>query len=188
MVQHWSIVGGAAVICLAGLMIARAIARCTSRLDRKERSVARRAARSPFAAFGLALVLFPPVGLILFLLLCFSYYKHRAAIRKVVGFDPREQNRAEGVICDFYELRLSRTELIQGYGTDARRIPLQGLAATVTKKNGVDVTIEGPDTKIVCSMPYDVIAGFNPWRARQFAALLNYEASRQGVSQKKVEK
>jgi hypothetical protein len=118
---------------------------------------------------------------------CFAYYKHRAAVKKVVGFDPREQNRAEGVIFSFHELRITRTELIKGYEENARRIPLRGLTATVTETDTVDITIKGPDTKFVYSMPYDVLAGFNPRRAQQFAALLNYEASLQGAPPKKVQ-
>ncbi|MGH3557711.1 MAG: hypothetical protein ACRDUT_03475 [Mycobacterium sp.] len=187
MAKHWWIVVGVAVICLLGGMIARSIARSKSGLDRKEMAVARRAARSPFVFSGLGLILFPGLGLILFSLVCFSYYKHRAAVKKVVGFDPREQNRAEGVIYHFYELRITRTELIKGYGTGALRIPLQGLTATVTKTDTVDITIKGPDTKFVYSMPFDVLAGFNPWRARQFAALLNYEAGLLGAPQKMVQ-
>jgi hypothetical protein len=160
----WIVVFGLPVICLLGGMIARS----QSGLDRKEMAVVRRAAGpSPFAyhdgGTGLGLLVFP--------LVCFAYYKHRAAVKKVVGSNPREQTRAEGVISHFYELRITRTELIKGYKENAQRIPLQGLTATVTAGQTVDITIEGPDTKFVYSMPYDVLAGFNPRRARQFAAL-----------------
>ncbi|OBI47431.1 hypothetical protein A5707_19290 [Mycobacterium kyorinense] len=179
MANYWWIVHVAAAVCLLGAVTARIIASSRSGLDRKERKVTRRAARSPFVFAGFSLVIFPWLGLILFASCCFAYYRHRAAIKKEVGFDPTEQNRAEGVIYDFYELRITRTELIRGYGPGAPRIPLQGLTATVTKTDTVDITIKGPDTKLVYSMPYDILAGFNPWRARQFAALLNYEASLQ---------
>ncbi|HZU46350.1 MAG TPA: hypothetical protein VFA16_03685 [Mycobacterium sp.] len=179
----WIVVFGVPAIGL----IAGMIAKSRSGLDRKEIAVARRAARSPFVLSALGMILFPPLGLILLLLVCFAYYKHRAAVKNVVGFDPREQNRADGVIYHFYELRITRTELIKGYGTGALRIPLRGLTATVTKTDTVDITIEGPDTKVVYSMPYDVIAGFNPWRARQFAALLNYEASHLGAPPKQLQ-
>jgi hypothetical protein len=115
------------------------------------------------------------------------YYKQIAAVKKVLGFDPTEQNRAEGVISHFYELRITKAELIKGYGKNAQRIALRGLTATVTKTDTVNITIKGPDTKFVYSKPYDVLFGFNPRRARQFAALLNYETSLQGAPPKKVQ-
>jgi hypothetical protein len=188
------IVVGVAVICLLGgmIMIARRIARSQSGLDKKEMAVVRRAAGpSPFVGgggggglIGLVILL---VKLLLIALWCFAYYKHRAAVKKVVGFDPREQNRAEGVISHFYELRITRAELIKGYEKNAQRIPLQGLTATVTKTHTVDITIKGPGTKFVYPMPHDVLAGLNIRRAQQFAALLNYEASLLGAPQKKVQ-
>ncbi len=110
----------------------------------------------------------------------FRYSKHRAAAKKVVSFDPREQNRAEGVIFWFYELRITRTELIKGYEENAQRIPLQGLTTTVTTGQTVYITIEGPDTKFVYRKGFD--AEFNLRRAQQFAALLNYEARLQGLT------
>jgi hypothetical protein len=73
----------------------------------------------------------------------FLYYKQRAAVKKVVGFNPRKQNRAEGVIFWFYELRMTRAELIKGYEMNAQRIPLRGLTATITGTDTVDVTIKG---------------------------------------------
>jgi hypothetical protein len=170
------------VICLLG-MIARTIAKSQSGLDKKELAVVRPAAGRGLIRFDPSLLLIlalcsGPLGLLLSALWCFAYYKHRAAVKKVVGVDPREQNSAEGVIFWFYELRITRTELIKGYEKNAQRIPLRGLTATVTKTDTVDITIKGPDTKFVYSMPYDVLAGFNLRGARQFAALLNYEASR----------
>jgi hypothetical protein len=152
-------------------MVARSIARSQSGLDRKEMAVVRRAAGPGLAGggaggggglVGLVLVALKLLALALW---CFAYYKHRAAVKKLVGFDPREQNRAEGVIFWFHELRITRTELIKGYEENARRIPLRGLTAAVTKTDTVDITIKGPDTKFVYSMPYDVLAGFNPTRA-----------------------
>ncbi len=186
MAKHWWIVVAIVLICLLGGMIARSIARSQSGLDRKEMAVVRRATGpSPFfgggGGGGLVGLVVVVLKLLVLALWCFAYYKHRAAVKKVVGFNPRKPNRAEGVIFSFYQLRVTRTELIQGYEENARRIRLQGLTATVTKTDTVDITIEGPDTKFVYSMPYDVLAGFNPRRARQFAALLNYEASLQGT-------
>ncbi len=189
------------VICLLG-MIARSIARSQSGLNEKELEVVRLAAerwdllgplpllilalfapRRGLIGFGplrlLFLALFAPgLGLLLSALWCFAYYKHRAAVKKVVGFNPSEQNSAEGVIFWFYDLRITKTELIKGYEKNAQRIPLRGLTAAVTKTDAVDITIKGPDTKFAYSMPYDVLAGFNLRGARQFAALVNYEATR----------
>jgi hypothetical protein len=186
MAKHWWIVVAVAAICLL-CMIARSIARSQSGLDRKEMAVVRRAAGPGFSVGGggggggLVGLVFVALKLLLLAFLCFAYYKHRAAVKKVVGFSPRKQNRAEGVIYHFYKLRITRTELIKGYQENAQRIRLQGLTATVSKTDTVDITIDGPDTKFVYSMPYDVLAGFNPRGARQFAALLNYEASLQGA-------
>jgi hypothetical protein len=176
---HWWIVVGVAVICLLGGILARS----QSGLDRKERAVVRRAAGPLFfnGGSGPGALLYLLVLVLLCFVYCFAYYRHRTAVKKVVGFNPREQNRAEGVIFHFYELRITRTELIDGYEENARRIRLQGLTATVTKDHGdVHIAIEGPDTKFVYSMPND-LAGFNLRRARRFAALLNYEASLQGA-------
>jgi hypothetical protein len=169
----WIVVVGAPVIALLVGMIARRIARSRSGLDRKEMAVLRRAAgRSPyfFADGGTGL------GLPVLAAACFAYYQRRAALKKVVGFNPRKQNRKEGVIFAFYELRVTRTELIKGYGTGALRIPLQGLTAAIT--NTATVTIEGPGTKFAYRRGAD-----DPRRARQFAALLNYEASLRGAPQ-----
>jgi hypothetical protein len=188
MANLWWIGVAAVVILLVGIMIARSIERSQSGLDRKEMAVVRRAA-GPRPLFGggaggggLVGLVVVALKLLVLALWCFAYYKQRATVKKVVGFDPREHNRAEGVIYHFYELRITRTELIKGYGTGALRIPLQGLTATVTKTDTVDITIKGPGTKFVYSMPIDVLAGLNLRRARQFAALLNYEAGLQGAS------
>jgi hypothetical protein len=109
----------------------------------------------------------------------FRYRKHRAVAKKLVAFNPREQNRAKGVIFSFHELRLTRTELIRGYEDNAQRIPLRGLTATVATGQTVQIRIEGPDTKFVYRNAFD--AEFNVRPALQFAALLNYEASVQGA-------
>ena len=109
----------------------------------------------------------------------FRYRRHRAAAKKLVAFDPREQNRAQGVIFSFHELRITRTELIRGYEENAQRIPLRGLTATVVTGQTVQIRIEGPDTNFVYRNAFD--AEFNVRPALQFAALLNYEASLQGA-------
>ena len=186
----WIAVIGATVLCLLVGMIRRRIA--TSGLDEKERAVVHRAARVGGGEqigqiFGLGVFVASPVHPFV-LAQNIRYFKHRAAAKKVMRSNPKKQNRAEGVIFSFYELRITRSELIRGYKENAERIPLQGLTAEVTKTDTVDIAVKGPDTKFVYSMPYDVVAGFNARRARQFAALLNYEASLQGAPPDNVEK
>ncbi len=133
-----------------------------------------------------------------------------AAIKRVLGFDPRAEDRADGVVAEFEELRITRTEPIKGYEKDAPRIPLGGLSAKVkntgTKTDHSDdrqvhVTIKGPDTNFVYSAAahgaFDAriswLAGVlnrpgcATMNALQFAALLNYEASLQGAPQKKAD-
>jgi hypothetical protein len=184
----WIVVIGVPVICLLGGMIAGRIARSRSGLDEKEMVVVRRAARVggdelTGRALGLGVFAASPVHPLL-VAQAFRYFKHRAAAKKIVSFDPREQNRAEGVIFWFYELRITRTELIKGYEEDAQRIPLQGLVAMVMTGQTVSIRIEGPDTSFFYRKGFD--AEFNFRRAQQFAALLNYEASLQGAPPKKV--
>src|SRR5271155_4485537 len=63
-------------------------------------------------------------------------------------------NGKDGVFATWEGLRVSKTELIEGYKADARRHPLQGLAARVEDSpddRRVHVIIEGPDTNIVKS-------------------------------------
>jgi hypothetical protein len=181
----WIVVG---LLVLSG-PIARRIAASRSGLDEKELAVVRRAARvggdeqiGRALGYGALAVLQLPPPLDL---RAFRYFKHRAAAKKVMGSNPRKQNRAEGVIFWFYELRITRTELIRGYEENAQRIPLQGLTATGITGQTVQIRIEGPDTKFVYRKGFD--AEFNLRRALQFAALLNYEASLQGSPQKKVQ-
>jgi hypothetical protein len=173
------------LIVLSGLLVLRgtivqSIAMRRSGLDEKERAVVRRAARvSGGEQIGRNLTEGVLVALNLLWLRDFGYFKHRAAAKKVVPFNPRKQNRAQGVIFSFYELRITRTELIRGYEDNAQRIPLQGLTATVVTGQTVQIRIEGPDTKFVYRNAFD--AEFNVRPAQQFAALLNYEASLQGA-------
>ncbi len=127
----WIVVFGLPVICYLGGMIAGRIARSRSGLDSEEMAVMRRAARVGGdqligRALGLGVFFASPVHPLV-VARAFRHSKHRAAARKVVSFDPREQNRKEGVIFWFYELRITRTELIRGYEENAQRIPLQGL-------------------------------------------------------------
>jgi hypothetical protein len=180
----WIVLFGLLVL---GGMIGRRIAESRSGLDEKEMAVVRRAARvvageqiGRTLGYG-ALVGLQRFGLPVFLLQNIRYFKHRAAAKKVVSVNPKEQNRAEGVIFAFHELRLTRTELIRGYDENAQRIPLQGLTATVIGGQTVQIRIEGPGTKFVYRNAFD--AEFNQARALQFAALLNYEASLLGAPQ-----
>jgi hypothetical protein len=54
------------------------------------------------------------------------------------------------VLADWQGLRITRTELIEGYKTSATRHPLRGLAAWVERdEKQVYVVVEGPDTAIV---------------------------------------
>ena len=179
----WIVVFGPAVICPLGAMIAGRIASNRSGLDKEEMAIVRRAARvgggelvGRTLGYGVlaALQVPPPLDL-----RTFRHSKLRAAAKKIVGSNPKKQNRADGVIFWFYELRLTRTELIKGYEENAQRIPLRGLTATVTTGQTVYITIEGPDTKFVYRNAFD--AESNLRRAQQFAALLNYEASLQGA-------
>jgi len=173
------------LIVLSGLLvlrrtIAQRIAMSRSGLDKKEMAVMRRAVRVGVREqIGRNLVEGVLVALNLLWLRDWGYFRHRAAAKKLVGFDSKKQNRAEGVIFSFYELRITRTELIRGYQENAQRIPLQGLTATVITGQTVQIRIEGPDTKFVYRNAFD--AEFNLARAQQFAALLNYEASLQSA-------
>lgn len=139
-------------------------------------------------------------GMVLLFILagcCFLF-----AVQAVRGFLGTRKNVAEGVIAAFGNLRLTPTELIEGYKASARRHPLAGLTAHVettgnvttnvsgyvgpyggnvgsTKSDDrvVHVTIEGPCTAIV----YSVKLKDSPkadTEARKFATRLNL-ASRQ---------
>jgi hypothetical protein len=160
--------------------IAQRIAMKRSGLDKKEMAIVRRATRLGVGEqIGRNLVVGGLAALDLLWLRNWGYFKHRAAAKKVVDFNPRKRNRAQGVIFSFYELRITRTELIRGYEENAQRIPLAGLTATVITGQTVQIRIEGPDTKFVYRNAFD--AEFNLARAQQFAALLNYEANLQGA-------
>ena len=58
-------------------------------------------------------------------------------------------DQEQGVLAQWERLRITRTELIEGYRHDANRRPLDGLTARVDDSNGrVSVIVEGPDTHI----------------------------------------
>jgi hypothetical protein len=112
-------------------------------------------------------------------------------LKAVIANQQRKQNQAEGVIAAWEGLRITNTELIEGYGQNARRHPLNGLTARVedsgthshNDKRRVHLTVEGPNTAIVRTKqiggrsdgPTSYHADEN---ARKFAAALNL-ASRQ---------
>ncbi|OBG35797.1 hypothetical protein [Mycobacterium sp. E3198] len=174
------VVFGVPMIFITGGMIAGRIARNGGELDKEEMAIVRRAARvgggelvGRTLGYGVlaALQVPPPPNL--------RAFRSHAPDRKAVGINPKKQDRAEGVIFSFHDLRITRTELIRGYEENAQRIPLRGLTATVTTGQTVYITIEGPETRFVYRKAFD--ADLNQARALQFAALLNYEASRQGA-------
>lgn len=130
-----------------------------------------------FYQAGFSLIFFPIL-----------YYKQNSSYKKVLGFDPGKQNREEGIVFWFYELRITRTELIRGYASDASRIPLRGLKARVKNTGSVTdqrheddrsvrITIKGPETNFDYSVAATgFLSSFMAQDARQFAALLNHEA------------
>lgn len=54
-------------------------------------------------------------------------------------FGQNSSNRAEGVIAEFRDLRLTSTELIEGYGRSPQRYPLAGMHASVEDSNHLTV-------------------------------------------------
>ena len=46
-------------------------------------------------------------------------------LKKVLGFDPKKRNQAADVIFCFYELRITSTQLIRGYQSDAPQYRLK---------------------------------------------------------------
>ncbi|ORW05816.1 DUF2510 domain-containing protein [Mycobacterium kyorinense] len=112
-------------------------------------------------------------------------------------------NATDGVIADWNGVRMTRTELIEGYKKNARRHPLAGLTARVENSGSVTSTVkgtiyggsghigtdsqddrqvhlivEGPNTAITKSrsVRYD---GNADRSARQFATALNMASRRQ---------
>jgi hypothetical protein len=93
-------------------------------------------------------------------------------------------NVRQGVIAAWEGLRVTQTELIEGYKANARHHPLKGLTARVVDNGmrvhlggrrddrGIHVIVEGPKTAIVTTKR--VAATFNgDAGARKFAAALN---------------
>jgi hypothetical protein len=99
----------------------------------------------------------------------------------IAGARHKRLNRMQGVIAHWEGLRITRTELIEGYKRKAMRRPLRGLAAEVAQGDGkVSVVVEGPDTFIVATTrAFTLIDRGKPVpRAHEFVAALNL-ASRQ---------
>lgn len=95
-------------------------------------------------------------------------------------------NARDGVVAHWEGLRITKTELIEGYDPNAARYPLKGLTArvedTTTAIGGRDerrvhVIVEGPNTAVVKGRKVTVVYNGEP-SARKFAAALN-TASRQ---------
>lgn len=116
----------------------------------------------------------------------------------------RKADQAAGIIAKWYDLRLTKTELIDGVGKHAKRYPLAGLTArventgTVTTTGGrysgsggggsysantsddrkVHLMIEGPDMAITRSLSVRIYGNADV-TARQFATTLNMASRRQ---------
>lgn len=76
-------------------------------------------------------------------------------------------NREQGVLAHWEKLRITRTELIEGYKKDAPRYPIAGMAAHLDGCGGrISVIIERPSvpTRIVASRPVgrNFTFGFRP--------------------------
>ena len=87
----------------------------------------------------------------------------------------RRQDRSDGVLASWDDLRLTRSHLILGTRRDAERIPLDGLSATVdfTDADGDDfvvVIIDNAGREIRRSQPYSYGSSGN---AQMFAVMFN---------------
>jgi hypothetical protein len=92
----------------------------------------------------------------------------------------RQLNKRQFVVADWERLRITSTELIEGYKRRATRHSLRGLVAWVEQdEKRVYVVVEGPDTSVVG------ISNKVPWSpsklpsAQEFAAALNLAARQQ---------
>ena len=86
------------------------------------------------------------------------------------------RDKADGVLASWAGLRLTRRELIMGYGADAAHIPLAGLHAAVVDYRQarplrrIQLSVEGRGTAIHRRQPYSEGASTE---ARKLALLLN---------------
>jgi hypothetical protein len=108
------------------------------------------------------------------------------AVVAVLAGRQGQANARDGVIAHWEGLRVSETELIEGYGKDAARHPLKGLTARVedtTTRIGsrnerrTHVIVDGPSTTVVKGKKVTAIYNGDA-SARKFAEALN-RASRQ---------
>ena len=90
------------------------------------------------------------------------------------------RDKADGVLASWAGLRLTRRELIMGYGADAAHIPLAGLQAAVVDSGStprrIQLSVAGQGTAIHRRQPYSEGASTE---ARKLALLLNNFARRQ---------
>jgi hypothetical protein len=95
-----------------------------------------------------------------------------------IGIWHAKRNNADGVIANWRSLRITHTELIEGYLQNARRHSLKGLKARVEdsgtrhKDHRIHVIVEGPTTAVVRTAKASS-AWTSDKEARQFAANLN---------------
>ena len=107
-------------------------------------------------------------------------------------------NTSAGVVADWYGLRVTRTELIQGYGPTKNRLPLMGLSARVEENTPTDsrrnpdrirkavyrrisVVVSGGGTSIERSrLVFGTAKMIN--RADEFVEALNTQAASQSFS------
>lgn len=129
-----------------------------------------------------------------------------AAIIFIVVYRIRNSkaNARDGVIADWAGIRMTRTELIEGYKENAPRHPLAGLTARVENSGGVTsnvdgymaggmgrittetddnrqvhLIVEGPNTAIFKTVSAKYQGGNADASARQFATALNMASRRQ---------
>lgn len=90
-------------------------------------------------------------------------------------------NARDGVIAHWEGLRLTPTELIEGYGDNAVRHPLGGLTARVEdtrtrvgsrNERRIHVMVEGPNTTVIKARKVTALYNGDA-SARKFAATLN---------------
>lgn len=86
----------------------------------------------------------------------------------------RRLNKRQLVLAHWKGLRITRTELIEGYKRSATRHPLRGLVARIEGTNTrISVVVEGPDTLIVESSAINNLPWMRKALAEEFAAALN---------------
>jgi transcription initiation factor TFIID subunit TAF12 len=90
-------------------------------------------------------------------------------------------NTRDHVLLDWDGLRVTQTELIEGYSKSAKRHSLKGLEARVDEAGFV--IVEGPNTAVVHPVPKESDQHKSDWqaqRAREFVANLNMRVHQLG--------